>query len=357
LNEVGGNPAAFGGTVAQFHNINQRRRSGMPHTLLATSTHDTKLGEDARVRLYVLSELPDQWATWVAEWHEMNRHHKTWIEGRLAPDANEEYRFYQTLLACWPAEPFEPDDAFRQRIREHMRKAINEAKRNTHWINPNEPWMEAFDRFVVAVLSAQSGGKFLASFRPRADRLAHLGAIASLAQLVLKITSPGVPDFYQGTELWSLTLVDPDNRRLVEWDGREALAGSVRDVAWHELLRRWRDGTVKFRLMLELLQFRREHLAVFQQGDYTPMEATGRFAERVVLFRRTLGRESVVVVVPRLTAMLGCPPLGLVWEDTQFELPPAREWRNVLTGETVTAGPLAIANLFAELPVAVLAAG
>ena len=359
LNEVGGNPAAFGGMVADFHAVNARRREVAPHSLLATSTHDTKLGEDARARLYVLSEIADEWCDWVEEWSGLSRRHKTDVDGRLAPDANEEYRFYQTLLACWPAIGFEPDDAFRARLHDHVRKAVNEAKRNTHWLHPNERWIEACERFVDALLAPGPANPFLESFRPKAERLVHLGLINSLAQVALKITSPGVPDFYQGAELWNLSLVDPDNRRLIEWDGRAEFATAVRGAPWHDLLRDWRTGGVKLRLTEELLRFRREHLPLFQQGDYSPLTAKGRFADRVVAFTRRHERESVVALVPRLTASLGCPPLGLVWEDTAIELPRARSaWRDVLTGAEWPQGQAVLfAELYRDFPIAVLHAG
>lgn len=355
LNEVGGDPAAFGGTVADFHAANVRRRDAMPHSLFATSTHDTKFGEDARARLYVLSEIAGEWIDWVTEWSHLNRGHKTIVDGRLAPDANEEYRLYQTLLACWPPEAFTPDEAFRQRLREHVRKAVNEAKVNTHWVHPNEAWLASGDHFVDALLTPEKGGAFLASFGPKAQRLAHLGLVNTLAQVALKITAPGVPDFYQGCELWNLSLVDPDNRGLVEWSWPEQLAASVRSAPWHELLRHWKDGGVKLRLTAELLRFRREHLALFQMGNYEPMDARGVFAERLVVFGRHYAGDTLVVVVPRLTSALGCPPIGLVWEDTMVELPPRRDrWREVLTGREWSGATLALAELFSELPLAVL---
>ncbi|HVS54599.1 MAG TPA: malto-oligosyltrehalose synthase [Opitutaceae bacterium] len=361
LNEVGGNPATFGRSMAEFHAECARRRALTPHTLLATSTHDTKLGEDARARLYVLSEIPETWGSWVGEWRELNRRHKTSLAGVPAPDANEEYRFYQTLVACWPAgDAFAPDEEFRARLREHMRKALNEAKRNTHWMHPNEPWLEACDRFVNALLAPETGGEFLASFGPKVHRVAQLGVVNALAQLTLKITSPGVPDFYQGCENWNLSLVDPDNRRLVAWAGREAFAGKVADVSWPELLRNWPDAGVKVRLTTELLRLRREHLAVFQQGDYEPVTVTGEFAERVVAFRRCHGRECIVVVVPRLTASLGYPPLGSVWGDTTLVLPKGwARWRDALSAEAAASGSgtgdrVPVAEVLRELPVAVL---
>lgn len=357
LNEVGGHPAKFGGTATGFHSTNARRRDTAPHSLLATSTHDTKFGEDVRARLYVLSEIPDEFADWVREWSEVNARYKTEVDDRLAPDANEEYRLYQTLLGCWPMDPaFEPDDAFRQRIREHVRKAVNEAKVNTHWFHPNERWLEAGDRFSDAILSPESGRAFLASFKLKAQRLAHLGLANSLAQVVLKSTSPGVPDFYQGCEGWNLSLVDPDNRRLVDWTAEEAALAKASEGTWLELLRGWRDGGIKRRLTMELLRFRRDRLALFQQGDYEPLAASGRFAEKVLAFRRKHGNESLLVVVPRLTAALGAPPVGLAWEDTSLALPASRQpWRDVLTGETWAAGEeRALGDLFRTLPITVL---
>lgn len=356
LNEVGGDPDAFGGTVAEFHAANARRRETIPHSLLATSTHDTKFGEDARARLYVLSEIAGQWNDWANEWRELNRRFKTNVDGRLAPDANEEYRIYQTLLACWPADAFAPDEAFRRRLRDHVRKAVNEAKVNTHWFHPNEAWLESCDRFVDALLTPETGEEFLASFGPKAQRLAHLGLVNTLAQVVLKIASPGVPDFYQGGESWNLSLVDPDNRGLIDWNGKEAFAAAAGGKSWHELLRDWKDGGVKVRLTAELLRFRREHLALFQGGDYEPLDAEGRFADRLVVFVRRSERKALLAIVPRLTAALGCPPLGLVWEDTAVTLPPARgRWRDALTGEEWPADErVRMAELLEELPLAVL---
>lgn len=286
----------------------------------------------------------------------MNQRHKTMIDGRLAPDANEEYRLYQTLLGCWPPGAFEPNEGFRQRIREHVRKATNEAKRNTDWLHPNERWLAAGDAFSDAILTAASGADFLASFTPKAHRLAHLGVANSLAQLVLKTTTPGVPDFYQGCEVWNLTLVDPDNRHVVDWAPHERIAARAVQQSWRELLRNWPDGAVKLRLTTELLRFRREHPAVFQQGDYVPIQPGGRYADRVIVFSRRCGQAAIVVVVPRLVAALGAPPLGLVWEDTWIGLPASRAaWRNVFTDVTYEAGaPLSLPDLLGELPVAVL---
>ncbi|PTX94393.1 malto-oligosyltrehalose synthase [Opitutus sp. ER46] len=371
LNEVGGDPDAFGGTVAAFHADAARRRETMPHTLLTTSTHDTKFGEDVRARLYVLSELADEWRDWVYEWHAMNVRHKTSVGGCLAPDANEEYRIYQTLLGCWPMPPFTPDEAFRSRLKEHLRKATNEAKRNTQWLHPNERWLTACDHFIDGLLDRATGGDFLDSFAPRALLLAHLGLVNSLAQLVLKLTTPGVPDFYQGCETWNLTLVDPDNRQLIAWGPRTQAAAMAARRPWRELLRDWREGGIKLRLTRDLLRFRRAHAALFQEGSYEAVEPQGRFAENLVCFVRRCGGQTLLVAVPRFSSRLGCPPLGLVWEDTCVTIPdagfrppaaagcaPTPAWRDVLTGaEFASGGPLPFAELFRELPLAVLHLG
>lgn len=360
LNEVGGEPGRFGGTVAGFHAANAERLRRTPHALLTLSTHDTKLGEDVRARLYALSEIPHEWREAVEEWRPLNQRHKTVVDGRAAPDPNEEYRLYQVLLGAWPADDADPDEGFRQRIREHVRKAINEAKRNTTWIQPNERWLEACDRFIDGVLGGDNAREFLASFRPRARRLAHLGMVNSLAQTVLKITSPGVPDFYQGTELWDLSLVDPDNRRPVDYAWRAALSQKpLQDLMWPELLRNWRSGEIKLQLIRALLRFRGDHAVLFQRGTYAPLQTTGRFAEHVVAFARTHEEQQIVVLVPRLTSALGAPPLGLVWDDTALALPAnAGGWRDVVTGRTHKSGDagLLLSEAFGELPLAVLIA-
>ncbi len=354
LNEVGGEPARFGSDVDDFHRACLERRAQTPHSLLTTSTHDTKLSEDARARLYALADIPDEWEAWAAEWRALNAPHKPVIDGRPAPDPNEEYRLYQTLLAAWPLDAETPDDALRTRLADHVRKAANEAKENSRWLHPNEPWLSALGTFTSTLLADTADGGFIQSFRPRARRLAHLGAMVSLAQLVLKLTSPGVPDIYQGCEGWAFNLVDPDNRRPVDYPRLRELAQIARSHSPADLLRDWTTGAIKRRVTGDLLALRQALPDVFARGEYRPAAAAGPHAHRVAAFSRALGDDRVVVAVPRLTGRLACPPLGAIWEDTAVEIP-GGGWRDVITGRHHPAGlVLRLSELFAELPLAVL---
>lgn len=356
LNEVGGNPAQFGAPIEAFHATNRERRRQTPHGMIATSTHDNKMSEDVRARLYALSEIPEEWRAWLLEWRDLNRGHKASVDGHDAPDSNEEYRLYQVLLGAWPLGADSTDEAFRERIRTYFRKAVNEAKLNTTWTQPNEAWLAAGDRFIDGILTPTSGRAFLESFIPKANRLAHLGSINSLVQVVLKLTSPGVPDLYQGNETWDFSLVDPDNRRPVDFEMREKLLEEVEEQPPLELLRGWRDGRIKLRVTRDLLHFRRDHANLFRFGDYAPLAIHGRFADHAVCFQRTFEGETILAVTARQTAKIGCPPLGLVWEDTGVAGPRAvQEWRDLFTNRKFNAGAdLRLSDLFAELPFAVL---
>jgi (1->4)-alpha-D-glucan 1-alpha-D-glucosylmutase len=354
LNEVGGNPAVFGSGAAAFHESCARRLEDAPLTQLTTSTHDTKLSEDARARILTLSEVPAEWEMWLTEWHGLNAPHKTLLDSRHAPDANEEYRLYQALLGAWPLDGV-IDDAFGQRIREYLRKSVSEAKRNTHWINPNEKWLDACDQFVDRILDSSCNEKFIQSFSAVAGRIARLGMVNSLVQTTLKITTPGIPDFYQGNETWDFSLVDPDNRRPVDFDQHRHLADRLDERTWSDLLAAWRDGAIKQRLTRDLLRFRADHSALFQHGDYKPVSVAGRFAEHALAFTRSHGDEQLLVVVPRTSAKLGCPPLGLIWDDTRVITDRPRPWRNLLTDVWLAdERELLLVNVFLDLPIAVL---
>jgi (1->4)-alpha-D-glucan 1-alpha-D-glucosylmutase len=356
LNEVGGDPSVFGGTVAQFHETNKRRLAHTPESMVTTSTHDTKMSEDVRARLYTLSELPAECEDWFGEWRQIATPYRTPIDETTAPSPVDEYRIYQILLGVWPLEVTEPTDELRKRLREHVRKAVNEAKEFTSWIHPNEAYLNGCDKFLDSLLSRPTGDAFLASFIPRAQRIAHLGMVNSLSQVVLKATVPGVPDFYQGCDLWDFSLVDPDNRRPVDYAVRSKLLEEVQTRTPLELLRKWTDGGIKLWLTQKLLQLRARYPEVFQSGDYVELSCSGRFQSHVVSFRRSHGGVSIVVIVPRTSALLGCPPTGLVWDNTRIELGAATgEWRDAFTGRSYApTTSLALIDVLEELPAAVL---
>src|SRR5881398_3743371 len=326
LNEVGGEPQQFGLNVAAFHERNIDRQHNWPASLLATSTHDTKRSEDVRARIVAISEIPELWRRSLQRWRAATRRWKRTINDVEAPDANEEYLLYQTLLGTWPMQPNgEPETTatpdYSERIQAYMAKALHEAKLNTSWIQPNEEWDTAMRDFVAKILDPSPRNKFIPAFIPVAKETARLGAVNSLAQLLLKLTSPGVPDIYQGNEIWDYSLVDPDNRQPVDYRPRremlEALSASTSD----ELMQNWPDGRIKMFLTQRLLQFRREHVDLFQRGDYLPLAATGTFAECCVSFARRLGDQWIVVIAPRLSSRIGFPPTAERWKDTTLEFP------------------------------------
>ena len=326
LNEVGGEPQQFGLSIDAFHERNLDRQRNWPATLLATSTHDTKRSEDVRARMVALSEMPELWRRSLQRWRLANRRWKRTINDVEAPDGNEEYLLYQTLLGTWPVQPSGlPEEAataeYTERIQTYMAKALHEAKVNTSWIQPNEEWDAAMRDFVGRILDSSPRNKFVPAFLPVVQEIARLGAINSLTQTLLKLTSPGVPDIYQGTEIWDYSLVDPDNRRPVDYRPRremlEALSASTSD----ELMQNWPDGRIKMFLTQRLLQFRREHVDLFQRGDYLPLAATGTFAECCVSFARRLGDQWIVVIAPRLSSRIGFPPTAERWKDTTLEFP------------------------------------
>lgn len=359
LNEVGGDPGRFGGTRMEFHQTNHDRLAETPASLVATSTHDTKLSEDARARLAVLSEIPQEWETWLEDWRLQNRDDHRWMNGAPAPDPNDEYRLYQILLAIWPLA-HEPDvESLRPRLHQHTRKAVEEAKRKISSLYPNSEYIEACLRFVDQRLDdIATASPFGNSFRRAVQRLALPGAVNSLTQLVLKATVPGVPDFYQGCESWDFSLVDPDNRRPVDWDRLQSLANSLRDRSPAQLLRDWRDGGIKLWTTRGLLALRAGQPLLFARGAYEPLFARGAHGERVLGFLRRHDGRTLIVLVPRFATRLGAPPVGAVWDDTQLILPHGRRpqaWRNVFTQRLHQAEEQTpMRDLFAELPFAVL---
>jgi (1->4)-alpha-D-glucan 1-alpha-D-glucosylmutase len=326
LNEVGGEPQQFGLSIEAFHERNVDRQRNWPATLLATSTHDTKRSEDVRARIVAISEIPELWRRSLQRWHTANHRWKRMVNDLEAPDANEEYLLYHTLLGTWPMQPdgeaeAVPTPEYIERIQAYMAKALKEAKINTSWIQPNEDWEAAMRDFVAKALDSAPRNKFLPIFLPVAKEIARLGAINSLTQTLLKLASPGVPDIYQGNEIWDYSLVDPDNRRSVDYRLRGQMLGSVSSAKPAELMRVWPDGRIKMFLTQRVLRFRREHADLFQRGEYLPVKASGTFEESCISFLRRLGKDWILVIAPRLSSRIGFPPIGESWKDTAIELP------------------------------------
>ena len=326
LNEVGGDPQQFGISIEAFHQRNFDRQRNWPATLLATSTHDTKRSEDVRARIVAISEIPELWRRSLQRWSTANHRWKRTVNDLEAPDANEEYLLYQTLLGTWPMrangepDPVPPAD-YIERTQGYMTKALKEAKINTSWIQPNEQWDSAMHDFIAKILESSPRNRFLANFLPVAKEINRLGAINSLSQTLLKLTSPGVPDMYQGTEIWDYSLVDPDNRRPVDYDRRCELMKSVASGTPRELMQTWPDGRIKLFLTKHILGLRRECADLFERGEYTPLYANGTFAECCVSFVRRFNNDWVIVIAPRLSSRVGFPPVGNAWQDTAIQIP------------------------------------
>ena len=380
LNEVGGSPERFGLSVRLFHEANQQRLQRWPNGLLTSTTHDTKRSEDVRARINVLSEIPYLWRSAVGRWSKLNKKQKTLMAGQPAPDRNDEYLLYQTLIGTWPLEALtaESQETYIQRIQEYMRKATKEAKVHTSWINPDPNYDAAVAHFVAAVIGNPA---FQHAFLPLAADVAVYGMYNALAQTLLKLTAPGVPDLYQGNEIWDFSLVDPDNRRPVDYVHRRTLlaelrtqmsgAGVSRSAVAHALLRDWRDGRIKLHVTSSTLHYRRQHAELFQRGSYLPLDVWGEEQDHICAFLRQHDDLCCLVVVPRLLARVipnpAQVPVGTsVWKNTRLVLPEwAQTWSfsNLLTGESVTAVKedlavtLSVAQVFATLPLALLTHG
>jgi (1->4)-alpha-D-glucan 1-alpha-D-glucosylmutase len=276
--------------------------------------------------MVAISEIPELWRRSLQRWRTANRRWKRTINDVEAPDANEEYLLYQTLLGTWPVQANGEPEAmatpeYVERIQAYMAKALHEAKINTSWIQPNEEWDAAMRDFVAKILDPSPRNKFLPVFIPVAKEIARFGAINSLTQTLLKLTSPGVPDIYQGNEIWDYSLVDPDNRRSVDYKRRREMLESLATGNPQDLVRNWADGRIKMFLTQRVLQFRREHVEVFQQSEYLTLTPSGTFAECCVSFGRQLEGQWVVVIAPRLSSRVGFPPVGESWKNTTIEFP------------------------------------
>jgi (1->4)-alpha-D-glucan 1-alpha-D-glucosylmutase len=378
LNEVGGRPEQFGLTAEEFHHHNQERRQQWPHSILTSSTHDTKRSEDVRARINVLSEIPAEWEAALQRWAELNAPKKTTVEGQPAPDPNDEYLLYQTLLGAWPQPPDDSFADFRERMATYMQKAIKEAKEHTSWVNPNTEYDDAMRNFVFRLLPDDGEDPFLADLLALQKRVAFFGHFNGLAQLLLKLTCPGVVDIYQGCEVWNYRLVDPDNRQPVDYAYRRELLAELKERVARcggdlvplaqELVRAAADGRVKLYVTWRGLTYRRAHGPLFLDGSYLPLEAAGEKQGHVCAFARWLEDERILVAVPRLVVGLTggaeVAPMGReMWGETKLLLPmedAGRRYRNVYTGELLAAGEhnggavLPLAAVFANFPVALL---
>jgi (1->4)-alpha-D-glucan 1-alpha-D-glucosylmutase len=361
LNEVGGQPGRIDGSIDAFHRANVERARRSPRALSATATHDTKRGEDARARLAVLTELPDEWAEQVREWRRLLRGAPPY---EAPPDANDEYYFYQTLLGAWPPELCDArklDDralgAFTERLRGALTKAVREAKRHSTWAAPDERYEGALAALAEAAL--RPGAAFLAQFTPFASRIARLGVRNSLVQVALKMTAPGVPDVYQGAELWDFSLVDPDNRRPVDFPHRAELLDAVdhelaedRVGALTRWLRHWQDGRIKLAATRALLDLRAREATLFAAADYAPCAVTGPRCDEIIAYVRRHGRRFVLTAAQRFPLRA---ERSRDWRGTRIHVAGAADAVDVLTGRSVQGTTLDPEALFAILPIAVIA--
>lgn len=378
LNEVGGSPERFGTPIETFHGQNIERGKFWPHTLIATSTHDSKRSEDVRARINVISEIPDEWKECLTRWRRLNKKNAIVAEGQTIPEPNEEYLLYQTLIGAWPIGPMTgPEyEAFKKRIKDYMIKALREAKVNTSWINPNTNYENTLVNFIEAILNNKRRNKFLKDFQVFQKKISAYGIYNSLSQTLLKITSPGIPDFYQGTELWDFSLVDPDNRRPVDYNIRinmlEELKRNEREMPlWklaNELTINKDTGKIKLYLTYNALNYRKAHREIFERGEYIPLETTGERSDNTCSFMRKFENSAVLVVAPRFITRLIPQPESLpfgkeVWKDSFIVLPneeTEKKYRNIFTGEIVTtvrykeSTILYLSEIFAHFPVALM---
>lgn len=370
LNEVGGQPDSMGLCVDDFHKLNLARLEHWPHTLNATSTHDTKRSEDVRARMNVLSEIPEEWERRLNRWSKWNLSKKTKIKGLDVPEPNTEMFLYQTLIGAWPLYQEEAGN-FEERLKAYMLKAVREAKVYTNWISPDSDYEGALITFVDSILESSKQNHFLEDFLRFEKQIAYYGTLNSLSQVLLKISSPGVPDFYQGTELWNFSLVDPDNRRPVDFRKRVKFLDDLiqqesqeQNLLVKQILKSWQDGRIKLYVTYKALDIRRANKDVFQEGSYVPLPVEGQRQEHVCAFARNKGNKWVLTVVPRLMTRLvrvNIFPCGQeVWENDILLLPEEapQDWLNVFTGEKLGVlkrrKGLSLAEIFHIFPVSLL---
>jgi (1->4)-alpha-D-glucan 1-alpha-D-glucosylmutase len=353
LNEVGGSPSAGALSIEAFHQTMKARASQWPHGMTSTSTHDTKRGEDARARLIALTEIPGEWTSAVARWKILNAPHLAIEDKMRAPSATFEYLLYQALLGAWPLE--QRDDTFRERIQAYALKAAREGKQETSWLNPNQAYETGLRTFIQRILDPALSGDFLHLLETLARRVSMLGALNSLSQITLKAMMPGVPDFYQGTEFWDLSLVDPDNRRPVDFSERAKVLAELETPDWEGLARHWPDGHIKLAWTRHLLKLRSELTDVFVNGSYEPLEVGGQHRDHVIAFARRRDRDAAIVAVARSFAAFSQG--GRVWPDADsFDAALDVSGYAVEGFAEADATQMRVSDLFRHLPAAVLKA-
>jgi (1->4)-alpha-D-glucan 1-alpha-D-glucosylmutase len=353
LNEVGGDPSAKPLSIEAFHSTMMTRAREWPHGMTATSTHDTKRGEDARARLIALAEMPGEWTSAVARWKVLNAPHLVTEGAMRAPSASFEYMLYQALIGAWPLR--QRDHSFVERMQAYALKAAREGKQETSWLNPNEPYERGVRTFIERILDPAASAEFLNALDTLAQRVALLGALNSLSQLTLKATMPGVPDFYQGTEFWDLSLVDPDNRRPVNFGERAKVLALVETPDWESMVQNWPNGHLKLAWTRHLLKLRVELSDLFANGDYEPLDVSGPRRGHVIAFARRRGHEAVIVAVAKSFAEFSDG--GRVWPRAEsYEATLDVSGYSVQGFAEADATALRVSDLFRHFPAAVLRA-
>jgi (1->4)-alpha-D-glucan 1-alpha-D-glucosylmutase len=367
LNDVGGSPDKFGLSLTEFHEFNTRRSRRQPYSMNATSTHDTKRGEDIRARLNVLSEIPGLWESNLKKWSRLNRRKKKSMKGVVIPDKNDEYFLYQTLIG---ALPFRMDemDSFRVRLREYIIKAVREAKVHTAWLKPDTDYEENYIKFIDKILTPSDQNHFFNDFLLFQKTVSHYGIFNSLSQTLIKITSPGIPDFYQGTEFWDLNFVDPDNRRPVDFELRMWLLKEIKargkagmKSLIQNLFSTREDGRIKLFLIYRALEVRNRYRNLYEKGTYIPLQTDGKYKDHIVAFAWDYKPVYSVTIAPRfLTAIVDeqTDPFGKdVWLDTRVMLPEDSpdSWTEMLTGTRITSSKFfLVGDVFHQFPGALL---
>ena len=365
LNEVGGDPDKFGISVHEFHEFNNSRAVSSPYTMNTTSTHDTKRGEDARARINVLSEIPNDWGKKLRYWAKINKGMKTRSGGINIPDRNDEYFLYQSMIGSFPFHK-KDQKAFKERLKVYIVKAVREAKIHTAWLEPDTDYEKGFLTFIDRIMD--TGNAFLEDFIRFQGEISYYGIYNSLSQTLLKITSPGLPDFYQGTELWDLNFVDPDNRRPVDFNKRRKLLDEIEQYLVsgdfknyiRDIMSSFHDGRIKLFLVRMSLEFRNRNKMLYNQGDYVPLECEGTYKRNIIAFSRSEGGSVAITVVPRFVSDLmemGEKPIGEIWDDTSLNIPEIFSgiYKDVFTLKRINMNDSSrVGDILSEFPVALL---